>query len=90
MCLTLVCIIVHIIIFLFYCKFLQVYSDLSPKPYEECGGNEQEALTGVLSEYFPILKKWILKIVETNKVCIHHACMQLLLIMTYLSVGDRM
>ena len=52
-----------------------MYSDLTPKPYEECGGNEEEALTGVLSEYFPILKEWILKIVEDNKVCINHACL---------------
>ena len=50
---------------------MQVYSDLTPKPYEVSGGDESEALTGVVSEYFPKLKVWILEIVKANRVCIY-------------------
>ena len=47
-----------------------MYSELSPRPYEESGGDDSEALTGVISEYFPVLKKWILEVIKANKVCI--------------------
>ena len=50
-------------------QFLQVYSDLTPKPYEVSGADESEALTGVVSEYFPKLKVWILEVVKDNTVC---------------------
>ena len=37
----------------------QVYDDVVEDPYADTGGNEEEALTGVINIYFPEMKKWI-------------------------------
>ena len=55
----------------FYWFFLliQVYDDLSAKPYEESGQSQTMALTGVENVHFPDLKIWILDTLKANKVC---------------------
>ena len=55
-------------------KLLQVYSDLSENPYEECDHMDALALTGEVNEQFTSLKKWILKTIKSNQVyCIEYA-----------------
>ena len=39
----------------------QVYDEVVEDPYADTGGNEEEALTGVINIYFPEMKKWIFK-----------------------------
>jgi hypothetical protein len=36
-----------------------VYDEVVENPYEDTGGKEEEALTGVINVYFPDMKKWI-------------------------------
>lgn len=37
----------------------QVYDEVVENPYEDTGGDDVTALTGVQNEYFPDMKEWI-------------------------------
>ena len=41
-------------------------------PYADTGGNEEEALTGVINIYFPDMKKWIFEYLSkvAEEVCV--------------------
>ena len=36
-------------------------------PYEESGGNDEEALTGVINIHFPDMRTWIKEYLEATK-----------------------
>ena len=41
------------------CPLLQVYEEVVENPYEETGGDDVTALTGVSNEHFPDMRTWI-------------------------------
>ena len=49
---------------------MKVYDEVAEDPYESAAYDDKEALTGVINEYFPDLKNWILSHVSKNQVWI--------------------
>ena len=44
-----------------------MYDEVVENPYEESGGNDEEALTGVINIHFPDMRMWIKEYLDATK-----------------------
>lgn len=54
---------------------IQVYEEVVENPYEDTGGDDITALTGVQNEYFPDMRDWICDYLSSveKKVCVYYS-----------------
>ena len=67
---------------------IQVYEDVVENPYEDSGGNEEEALTGVINKNFPAMKEWLAQYLTKVAKEVRFAVLSLLLFTFHLPAGS--